>query len=83
MATDQCSVYHFKSPFFPGNTCKGIYSNNSESHTWSGYQWITDEPKKVFYGMTYTSSSCEDIYTNHAEVRDIIVPITLNGHFAT
>jgi len=31
MATDQCSVYHFKSPFHPGHSCQEIYNNNPDS----------------------------------------------------
>jgi len=71
MATDeQCGVYQFKSPFYPGDSCEDIYSKNPESHDRSGYYWITDGPSKVFCGMTYTGSSCEDIYNNNPETGD-------------
>ena len=39
IATDQCTEYHFKSPFFPGVSCKDIYNKNPESHQCSGYYW--------------------------------------------
>ena len=70
MATDQCSVYRFKSPFYPGESCEDIYNSNPESHERSGYYWILDGPRKVFCGMTYTGLSCEDIYNNNSETRD-------------
>jgi len=71
MATDdQCSVYRFKSPFYPGESCEDIYNKNPESHGRSGYYWITDGPSKVFCGMTYTGSSCQDIYNNNPETGD-------------
>jgi len=64
MATDeQCSEYEFQTPFYPGRSCEDIYNKNSESHDWSGYYWITDGPTRVYCGMTYTGSSCENIYT--------------------
>ena len=52
-ATDQCTEYRFKSPFFPGKSCEDIYNKNLESHDWPGYYWITDGPSKVYCGMTY------------------------------
>jgi len=71
MATDdQCSVYRFKSPFFPGESCEDIYNKNPESHERSGYYWITDGLSKVFCGMNYTGSSCQDIYSNNLETGD-------------
>ena len=70
MATDQCGVYRFKSPFYPGESCEDIYNNNPESHDRSGYYWIIDGPSKVFCGMTYTGSSCNDIYNNNPETGD-------------
>ena len=70
MATDHCDVYHFKSPFYPGESCEEIYTNNPESHDRSGYYWILDGPRKVYCGMTYTGSSCEDIYNNNPETGD-------------
>ena len=71
MATDdQCSVYRFKSPFYPGESCEDIYYKNPESHDRPGYYWITNGPSKVFCGMTYTGLSCEDIYNNNPETGD-------------
>ena len=68
--TEECSVFRFKSPFYPGESCEDIYSKNLESHEWSGYYWITDGPSRVFCGMTYTGSSCEAIYNNNPETGD-------------
>ena len=65
IATDQCTRYHFKSSFHPGQSCEDIYNKNAESHERSGYYWITDGPSKVYCGMNYTGSSCEDIYDNN------------------
>ena len=70
IATDQCTEYQFKSPFFPGVSCEDIYNKNPESHDRSGYYWITDGPSRVYCGMNYTGSSCEDIYNNNPEVCD-------------
>ena len=70
IATDQCTEYQFKSPFFPGVSCEDIYNKNPESHNWSGYYWITDGPSRVYCGMTYTGSSCEDIFNNNPETDD-------------
>ena len=67
IATDQYTVYHFKSP---GVSCEDIYNKNPESHNWSGYYWITDGPSRVYCGMNYTGSSCEDIYNNNPETSD-------------
>jgi len=67
---DQCSEYHFKSPFYPGDSCEDIYNKNPESHDRSGYYWITAGPTKVYCGMSYTESSCEDIYSNNPETGD-------------
>ena len=36
----------------------------------SGYYWILDGPRRVYYGMNYTGSSCEDIYNNNPETGD-------------
>jgi len=69
MATDdQCSVYRFKSPFFPGDSCEDIYNKNPESRERPGYYWISSND--VYCGMTYTGSYCEDIYNNNPETRD-------------
>ena len=70
MATEQCSEYQFKLPFYPGESCEDIYNKNPESHEWSGYYWITNGPSRVYCGMTYTGSSCEDIYINNPETGD-------------
>ncbi|XP_065893008.1 uncharacterized protein [Dysidea avara] len=70
MATEQCSKYQFKSPFYPGESCEDIYNKNPESHDKSGYYWILDGPTIVYCGMTYTGSSCEDIYINNPETGD-------------
>ena len=70
MATDQCSVYRFKSPFYPGQSCEDIYNKNPESHERSGYYWITDGPTSVYCGMTYTGSSCLNIYNGNPETGD-------------
>ena len=70
MASDQCNVHHFRSPFYPGESCEDIYDKNPESHHWSGYYWITNGLRKVYCGMTYIGSSCEDIYNNHPETGD-------------
>ena len=69
-ATDKCTKYQFKSPFFPGKSCEDIYNKNPESHNWSGYYWITDGPCRVYCGMTYTGSSCSNIYNDYPAVRN-------------
>ena len=70
IATDQCTEYQFKSPFFPGVSCEDIYNKNPESHERSGYYWIIDGPSRVYCGMNYTGSSCEDIYINNPETNN-------------
>jgi len=70
IATEPCSKYQFKSPFYPGKSCEDIYNKNPESHEWSGYYWITNGPSRVYCGMTYTGSSCEAIYNNNPETGD-------------
>ena len=67
IATDQCTEYQFKTPFFPGVSCEDIYNKNPESHDRPGYYWILDGPRRVYCGMNYTGSSCEDIYNNDPE----------------
>ena len=54
IATDQCTEYQFKSPFFPGVSCEDIHNKNPESHEWSGYYWTLDGPSNVYSGMNYT-----------------------------
>ena len=72
IATDQCTEYQFKSPFFPGVSCEDIYNKNPESHERPGYYWILklDGPSRVYCRMNYTGSSCEDIYSNNPETND-------------
>ena len=65
IATDQCTEYQFKAPFFPGESCEDIYNKNPESHNCSGYYWTL---KRVFCGMTYTGSSCHYIYNKYPEI---------------
>ena len=79
MATDQCSVYKFKSPFHPGESCEDIYNKNPESRDWSGYYWILDGPNKVYCGMTYTGSSCLNIYNSNPETGDKLGYYRING----
>ena len=70
---DQCGVYHFRSPFYPGQSCEDIYNKNPESRERSGYYWITSGPSRVYCGMAYAESayaSCEDIYDNNPETSD-------------
>ena len=43
---------------------------NPESRDMSGYYFITDGPTRVYCGMAYTGSSCEDIYNNNPETGD-------------
>ena len=70
VASEEYDKYHFKSPFYPGESCEDIYSKNTESHERSGYYWTTDGPSKVYCGMTCTGSSCEDFYYNDPETGD-------------
>ena len=67
IATDQCTEYQFKPPFYPGVSCEDIYNKNPQSHYKSGYYWILDGPRRVYCGMNYTGSSCENIYNNNPE----------------
>ena len=43
IATDQCTEYQFKSPFYPGISCKDIYNKNPESREWSGLLMVPAE----------------------------------------
>ena len=45
MATDQCIVYWFKAPFYPGESCERIYNNNPESHERSRSGLLMDQAK--------------------------------------
>ena len=74
IATDQCTEYQFKSPFFPGVSCEDIYNKNPESH---GNYWITDGPSRVYCEMNHFESSCEEIYKKFVISQDIIVPVGL------
>ena len=67
---NECTEYQFKAPFYPGESCEGIYNKNPESHDRSGYYWITNGPTRVYCGMNYTGSSCEDIYNSNPETGD-------------
>ena len=81
IATDQCTEYQFKAPFFPGVSCEDIYNKNPESHDWPGYYWILElhGPSNVYCGMNYTGSSCEDIYNNNPEIGDNLGYFCING----
>ena len=49
-------------------------------------QEITDGPRRVYCGINYTGSSCEDIYNGNPEAmisQDIIVPVIANGPIVT
>ena len=70
IATDQCIVYKFKTPFFPGVSCEDIYNKNPQSHDKAGYYWILNGPRRVYCGMNYNGSSCEDIYDNNLETQN-------------
>ena len=70
IATDQCTEYQFKTPFYPGVSCEDIYNRNPQSHDKAGYYWVLDGPSRVYCGMNYTGSSCEDIYNNYPEIHD-------------
>ena len=48
IATDQCTEYQFKSPFFSGVSCEDIYNKNPESHKKLG---IYDSPKRLYCGI--------------------------------
>ena len=67
-AADQCTETQFATPFFPGESCEGIYNNNPQSHNSPGYYWILNGPSRVYCAMNYTGSSCEDIYNNNPEI---------------
>ena len=70
LATERCTKYEFKSPFYPSESCEDIYNVNPESRDRPGYYWILDGPRKVYCGMTYTGTSCEEIYSNNPETGD-------------
>ena len=42
--------------------------SRSENHEWFGYYWVTSS--RVYCGMNYIGSSCEDIHNNHPETGD-------------
>ena len=73
--------------FLPGESCESIYNNNAESHEWSGYYWITSS--RVYCGMNYTGSSCEDIYKGFHKLRisQVIIArkktISISEHIVT
>ena len=76
IVANECTEYQFRSPFYPGKSCEGIYmyNKNPEIHDRSGYYWITNGPTRVYCGMTYTGSSCEYIYMT-AIAADSFIPI--------
>jgi len=78
--TEQCGVYEFKSPFYPGESCEDIYNKNTKSHERSGYYWITDGHSRIYCRMTYTGSSCEDIYYNNPETGEKSGYYRINGN---
>ena len=80
IATDQCTKYQFKTPFFPGVSCEDIYQKNPESRDRSGYYLILDGLNRVFCGMNYTGSSCEDIYNNNPETGNKSGYYRINGN---
>ena len=53
IATDQCTEYQFKYPFYLGVSCEDIYKKNPESREWPEYYWILDGPSDVYCGMNY------------------------------
>ena len=66
--------------FLPGKSCESNYNNNAESHEWFGYYWITSS--RVYCGMNYTGSSCEDIYDKIQKLvisQDIIISLATSG----
>ena len=83
MADDQCSEYHFKSPFYPGKSCEDIYNKNPESPKMAGYYWITDGLKEVYCGMIYKGSSCLNIYNKYPEIADKSRHYFINGNIVT
>ena len=70
IATDHCTEYHFKYPYFIGASCEETYNDNPDSRNRSGYYWLIDSLRQVYCGMNYTGSSCEDIYNNNPETGD-------------
>ena len=52
--------------FIPDKSCESVYNNNQESHNSPGFYWITS---RVYCGMTYTESTCEDIYNSFPNIR--------------
>ena len=56
--------YNYQS-FLPGKSCGDIYNSNKGSHNSPGYYWTTS---RVYCGMNYTGSSCEDIYVSNPEI---------------
>ena len=79
VADDQCTLYQFKSPFYPGSSCEDIYNKNPESQDKSGYYWILDGPRNVYCGISYTGLSCEDIYNNNPETGNVVAMLTTHN----
>ena len=63
----QCSDHRFVSPFFVGRSCQEIRDMNPDSHTRSGYYWITDPLREVYCDMEHTGQSCEQINHKYPE----------------
>ena len=59
IATDQCTEYQFKSPFYPGVSCEDIYNKKPGSHQCSGYYWtvtVVEEAGKSWGGSSLSQS---------------------------
>ena len=56
IATDQCTEYQFKSPFYPGVSYEDNKNPETRAHDKPGYRyyWILDGPSRVYCGMNYT-----------------------------
>ena len=58
--------YNYQS-FLPGKSCESIYNSNKDSHISPGYYWTTS---RMYCGMNYTGSSCEDICNNFLQTQN-------------
>ena len=63
------STYYNYQSFLPGKSCESIYNSNKGSHNspGPGYYWITS---RVYCGMNYTGSSCEEINKYNPETQN-------------
>ena len=69
IAIDNCTEYQFKTPYsYVGESCEDIYNKNARSHKWPGYYTIV---YKAYCGMTFTESSCENIFKKYPEIHRI------------